>query len=212
MNRKKVIAPLILSMLLLTLTYVTFVRAIPQKKRILEYAGLTVDIEAPDQVYPGGNITVTLSAEAPRGEIYVEYICVEIYGLKNETEEILLKNIPHLENSPLTDPYQNDYLVIIPNYTSPGLIYGILKCKWELMDTTLKIPPTGFVLTHVKSLELEELQAAYDELLANYTKLENYKSELGSTRNLMYIFVATTVVSAITAFVLLLRRPKRLWA
>jgi len=214
MRRKIVIVPLILSMLLLTLTYVAFVRAIPQEKRTyrLEYAGLTVNIEAPYQVYPGENITVTVRAEAPRGEIYVEYIHVEICGLKNETDEISLRNIIHLEKSPLIDPHQDDYVVIIPNYTSPGLTYGILSCKWEFMGAPEKIPPTGFILTYVKSLELEELQAAYDSLLANYTKLKNYKSELGSTRNLMYIFVATTVVSAATAFILLIRRPKRLWA
>jgi len=202
MSRKRVIASSILSMLLLTLTYVAFVRAMPQEKRTyhLEYAGLIVNIEAPNQVYPGKNITVTVRAEAPRGEIYVEYVYIEIYGLKNETEEISLKNITHLEESPLIDPHQDDYSVIIPNYTSPGLTYGILSCKWEFMGAPVKIPPTGFALTYVKSLEL-----------ADYTKLKNYESELGATRNLMYIFVATTIVSAATAFILLMRWPKRLW-
>ena len=219
MNCKKfVILSLGLSMLLLTLTYGAVVRAAPEGRRTvysMEYfLGLRVTVEAPYQADPGENITVTVRAEVS-GDTHVEFIHVSIYGLKNETEEISLAGISIYA----VPPHEYNCTVTIRNDTSPGLIYGIIEWRWTHEGVTITPPPAGFVVTYVNNLELEELQAAYDELnatynslLANYTKLKNYKSELGSTRNLMYIFVATTVVSAITALVLLLRRPKRLWA
>ncbi len=218
--KKLVVLSLGLSMLLLTLTYSTVVRATPEARRPvyeIDFFGLKVSIVAPYFAHPGENITVTFNITAePSGGIDVEYIHVNIHGLRNETEEI---------SPPLADiyidtvPYQDDHIITIPNDTYPGLLYGILEWgEWSVqffgggMKVTIENPPpAGFVVTYVKNVELEELQAAYDSLLTNYTKLENYKTELGSTRNLMYIFVATTVVSAATVFIILMRRPKRLW-
>jgi len=218
MNCKKVVVlSLSLSMLLLTLTYGATVRATPEERRTVyetDSLGLKVSIAAPYFADPGENITVAVNVTVEAsGSIDFGYIRIRICGLRNETEEI---------SPPLADiyintvPYQHDHIITIPNYTCPGLLYGTIEWeKWsaQLYGITLMItpPPAGFVVTYVKNVELEELQADYDSLLANYTKLENYKTELGSTRNLMYIFVATTVVSAATVFIILLRRPKRLW-
>jgi hypothetical protein len=87
------------------------------------------------------------------------------------------------------------------------------------MGSPQKIPPSGFALTYIQNMELEQLQTEYDELNAthqsivqNYTELESgLKEELDSTRNLLYIFVATTVVASITVVVLLMRSPKKIW-
>lgn len=200
-------------MLLLTLTTSAVVRATPEERRTvyeIDSLGLKVSVVAPDLAYPGENITVTVRAEASDGT-EVEYIHINIYGLKNETEKLSLEDI-YLN----TIPHQHDYVIAIPNDTSPGLLYGTIEWgEWSVQFHDIKLmitpPPAGFVVTYVKNLELEKLQAAYDSLLANYTKLEDYKGELGATRNVMYLFVATTVVSAATAFILLIRRPKRLW-
>ena len=219
MNNKKVVV-LGLLMLLLTLTYGAVVRATSEERRPvyeIDFLGLKVSIVAPYLADLGENITVTVNvtAEAPSG-IDVEYIHISIHGLRNETEEIA----PPLADIYInTVPYQYDHIIPIPNDTAPGLLYGVIEWgEWDMqfpgggMKVTIENPPpAGFVVTYVKNVELEELQAAYDELLANYTELQNYQSELGSTRNLMYIFVATTVVSAATAFILLVRRPKRPW-
>jgi len=213
MDCKKVVV-LSLLMLLFTLTYSAVVRATPEERRTvysMEYfLGLRVTVEAPYQVDPSENITITARAET-LGNVYVEYIYVDIYGLRNETEEIQLAEFTCVEKSDLTVPRNVDYVVTIPNNTSPGLTYGVIRWKWTYMGVTVTPPPVGFTATYVKNVELEGLQTAYESLLANYTKLENYKSDLGSTRNVMYILVATTVVSAATVFILLLRRPKRLW-
>jgi len=227
--KKVVVLSLGLSMLLLTLTYGAVVKATPEERQTvyeMDTLGFQLSIIAPDLADPGENITVTVTAGAS-GYIDIEYIHISIRGLRNETEEISppLKEI-HITTAMM--PYQANHTITIPNETAPGLLYGIIEWgKWnvrvQLLGGEVKMtidnpPPAGFVVTYVKNLELEELQAAYDilnatynSLLANYTKLENYKGELGTTRNLMYVFVATTVVSAATAFLLLIRRPKTRW-
>lgn len=185
----------------------------------LEYAGLRVRIEAPCQVDPGENITVNVRAEAPQ-RIYVEYIYIEIYGLRNETDKIALKNMTHLKNTFLTTPHEVDYIVTIHNDTSPGLTYGTIECEWEFMGAPEKIPSAGFVVTYVRSTQLEQLQAEYDELMANYTSLlanyteldSKYAGELGGARNLMYVFVVTTIIAVGTVLFLILRRPKTFWS
>jgi len=221
MDCKKVaVLSLILSMLLLTLTYGAVVRATSEDRRPVyevDSLGLKVSIVAPYVADPGENITVTINVTADAsGDVEVEYIHVNIHGLRNETEEIS----PPLAGIYInTVPYHVDHIITVPNDTCPGLLYGVIEWgEWSVqfpgggMKVTIENPPpSGFVVTYVKNVELEGLQAAYDSLLANYTKLENYKSDLGSTRNVMYILVATTVVSAATVLILLLRRPKRIW-
>jgi len=218
MNRKKVVVPWILAMLLLTLACINFVGAIAEERRTVYsmdkfFLGLKVNVAAPYQADPGENITVTVRVEVS-GDTLVEFIHINIYGLKNETTEISFADI-YIS----TAPHEEDYIVTIHNDTSPGLIYGKMEWRWTHEGATITPPPAGFVVTYVRNLEFEELKSAYDELnatynslLANHTKLKNYESELGSTRNLMYIFVATTIVSAATIFILLMRRPRRLWA
>jgi hypothetical protein len=218
--KKAAILGSILSMLLLTLTYDTVVGATSEERRPVyeaESLGLKVRIVAPYAANPGENITVSINVTADSsGGVEVEYIHVNIHGLRNETEEIStpLASI-YINNM----PYQVDQVIMIPNHTCPGLLYGIIEWgKWSVqfpgggMKVTIENPPpAGFVVTYVKNLELEELQAIYDSLLVNYTKLESNRSDLGSTRNVMYLLVATTVVSVATVLVLLIRRPKQLW-
>jgi len=190
----------------------------PQSVYCLEYGGLTVDIRAPDQAYPGENITVTVKTETAVPEIYVKSIKVELYGVIDATTRVSLENITHLRNSFLSSPHEVQYNVTIPDDISPGLTYGIINCEWDLWGSPQKIPSSGFVLTYIKDIKLEELQAEYDELNAShqsivedYAELKSGTKEVDSTRNLMYIFIATTVVSSITVVVLLMKKPKKVW-
>jgi hypothetical protein len=108
---------------------------------------------------------------------------------------------------------------MLPNDTSPGLTYGIVSCKWELDGGTENIPPSGFIVTYVKNKELERLQeqyaelnATYQSLLGNFTELDSeYAVELNGAKNLMYVFVVTTVVAGATVLVLIMRRPRTYW-
>ena len=199
----------------------------------LDYGGLRIDITAPVQAYPGENITVTVKTSASYvQQIYIKYITIDLYGVINATTKVYLDQITHLSNVSLSS-HEIQYNVTIPDNISPGLTYGEVSCEWEALGASFEILSSGFVLTYVKNVALEQLQAEYDELnathqsiLQNYTELnathqsilQNYtelKSDLNeeadSTQNLMYVFIATTVVASITVVVLLMRKPKKVW-
>ena len=205
---------------LLTLAFSGVGKSAPEETKNvyhIDYGGLTIDITAPIQAYPGENISITVTTEAVT-QIDIEYIYVRIYGLVNATTEVTLSNITHIEDSPLTF-HEAEYDIAIPDNLSPGLTYGLISCEWDFMGSQEKIPSSGFTLTYIKNMALEQLQAEYDELNATYqsvvqenTELKSgSKEEVDSTRNLMYIFIATTVVASITVVVLLLRKPKKVW-
>lgn len=184
----------------------------------LEYGGLKLGILAPTQAYPGENITIIVKAEAI-AEIFIKYVHITILGALNATSRITLEDINHLENSSFISSSEVEYNVAIPSEMASGLTYGLIGCEWELMGSPQKIPESGFALTFIRNLDLEQLQeeydvlnATYDSLLQNYTELElNIKEEVDSSRNLMYVFIVTTIVASITVFVLLIRKPKKIW-
>jgi hypothetical protein len=182
----------------------------------VDYGGLTIDITYPIQAYPGENISIYVTTEAIT-QIDIDYIYIWIYGLVNATTEVTLINITHIKGSSVSF-HEATYDIAIPDNLSPGLIYGLISCEWDFMGCPEKIPSSGFALTYIKNLALEHLQAEYDELNATYqsiaqenTELKSGSNDVDSTRNLMYIFIATTIVASITVFVLLLRKPKKVW-
>ena len=206
---------------LLTLTFSGVGNAAPEETPsvyYLEYGGLKIDIRAPDQAYPGENITVTVKTEAVVPQIYVKYINVDLYGVVNATTEVILDQISHLKNSSLSS-HEVQYNIKIPDNISPGLTYGIINCEWEALGASFEILSSGFVLTYIENVALKQLQAEYDELNATHQAVVQENTELksglnedtDSTRNLMYVFIATTVVASITVFVLLMRKPKKVW-
>jgi len=206
---------------LLTLAFSGVGKSAPEETQsvyYIEYGGLKIDIRAPDQAYPGENINVTVKTEAVVPQIYVKYINVDLYGVVNATTEVILDNITHLKNSSLSS-HEVQYNITIPDNICPGLTYGIITCEWELMGAPQKIPSSGFALTYIKNVALEQLQVEYDELNATHQSIvqeyNELKSDLNeesdSTRNLMYVFIATTVVASITVVVLLMRKPKKVW-
>jgi hypothetical protein len=206
----------------LTLAFSGVAKSAPEETQTvspLDYGGLRIDITAPVQACPGDNITVTVKTSASNvQQIYVRYITIDLYGVINATTKVYLDQIEHLSNVSLSSD-EIQYNVTIPNNISPGLTYGEVSCEWEALGASFEILSSGFVLTYIKNIALEQLQAEYDELnathqsiLQDYTELKSgIKEEVDSTRNLMYVFIATTVVASITVIVLLMRKPKKVW-
>jgi len=223
MDVKKIIM-LAVSMFTLSLVFVSTAIAETQSVWSFTWEGIDIEIYAPLQAYPGDNITLQVIVKS-KENLQDVYVTIAIHGSISEGYEKWTTYVEILKDVDFPIGKTNDlqnFTVSIPSNVSSGLIFGHIYCTWKVYRVPVwkdRSYEDSFRLTYLKSKEFEELQAAYDELnatynslLANYTKLKNYKSELGSTRNLMYIFVATTVVSAATAFILLIRRPKRLWA
>ena len=213
---------MVLSVFLLTLACSgTVLSQSEQTKNVysLPYGGLIINIVAPVQSSPGNNITLTITAEAASGvEVEIDYLDVLIYGIVNAKDEISLAEITYLEGTSVSF-HEANYQISIPNNISPGLIYGVISSEWDFMGSHQTVPPSGFALTYIQNIELEELRTQFNELnatyyasLANLTNIEsNLCTELDSTRNLMYIFVITTAVASITVIVLLMRKPKKVW-
>jgi len=185
----------------------------------LDYGGLRIDITAPVQARPGDTINITVRTSASDvQQIFINYITLELYGIVNITDCVPLAQIDHLSNVPLSI-HEIHYNITIPDNLSPGLIYGDVSCNWKALGVSFEILSSGFVLTYIEDVELEQLQTDYDELSATHESILQEYNELksqvpdnsDSTRNLMWVFIATTIVASITVFVLLLRRPKRVW-
>lgn len=226
MNLKKLFV-MTLCIFLLTLAFSGVAKAVSEETQNvyhIEYGGLIIDVTAPIQAYPGETINITVTTQAIT-QINVEYIYVTVYGYSNAITEITLRSITHVVDSSLTF-HEATYNITIPEDISPGLTYGSISCEWDFMGSNQEILPSGFALTYIQNIQLELLQAEYDELNAthqsviqNYTALEstyselesNFNDEVDSTRTLMYIFVATTVVASITVIVLLMRKPQKIW-
>ena len=221
MTLKKLCA-MALCAFLLTLAFSGVGNAAPEETQTvspLDYGGLRIDITAPIQACPGENITVTVKTSAVDvQQIHIKYITIDLYGVINATNKVYLDQIEHLNNVSLS-VHEIQYNVTIPNDLSPGLTYGEVSCEWEAVGASFEILSSGFVLTYVENVALEQLQIEYDELNATYQAVVQENTELksavngdaDSTRNLMYVFIATTVVASITVVVLLMRKPKKVW-
>jgi len=237
MNCKKVaISVLLFIMLSLVLTRSIIAEPTYETRTVYEleeYGGLTIEVEAPYQADPGDEINVTVRVGATE-EIDVISFSLSIYGLINETEEDLLGGVDITEfRGPYAPGATREYVynVTIPVGISPGLTYGSISCKWDSMKIisdvlsvklTLSIPSAGFELTYVRNKEFEQLKADYEELNATYWELNSTYTELEEkygkssgkltgTRNLVFGFVATTIISAATAVFLFIRRPTERW-
>ena len=186
----------------------------------LDYGGLRIDITAPVQARPGDNITVTVKTSASDvQQVFINYISLELYGAINATNRVPLAQIDHLHDVALSS-HQTNYTITIPDDLSPGLTYGEVSCDWKALGVSFEILSSGFVLTYIEDVALEQLQTDYNDLNATHqTILKEYnelKSQVtgetsDSTRNLMYVFILTTVVASITVVVLLMRKPKKVW-
>jgi hypothetical protein len=62
----------------------------------------------------------------------------------------------------------------------PGLTYGVLSCELELLGSPQKIPESGFVLTYIRNVNLEQLQADYESLNNTHQSLIQEYSDLES--------------------------------
>jgi len=223
--KKSISLFLLLSVFALTVTSGTAGQSTQEETRTVYYhgeeqGGLMVKVEAPYQAYPDEKINLTVEVRACTQRIYVLYMRLNISGLINERNETLLGSIAisDLEQFDLVfnKTYQYSYEILIPAEISPGPTYGSICYEWTCWDVPTEISPSGFPVTYVKNREYEELRndyqvlnSTYWSLQENYTKLEShYSGELGSTRNMMYVLIVTTVVSVVSIFILI-RSPRK---
>ena len=182
---------------------------------------ILVEVHAPTQAYPGDAVplSVRVNATADLRDVYV-ILWISGSRYENCTDwnatyfEVLYG--ARLDSG---EAVYNEYDLEIPSDADPGLVYGHVVCKWMTLDLQDHSKYDSFSVTYLRNKVFEELESehaefenTYEELNASYIELKTkHEGEIGGTRNLMYLFVATTAFSAATAFVLLFRRPKRPW-
>ena len=210
--------------LLCSLTFFSICQSTPEEIPSVyhaDYGVLKIDIMSPVQSSPGETITVIIKVEGVSG-IHMDYLNVSVYGAFNATNKVTLREVSPLKNysfNSSSEIQEIQYEISLPNNLSSGLTYGTLSCGWEYASLQETIPVTGFPMTYIENTDLEQLQTRYEELNATYqTLLKDYKElesgfneEVDSTRNLLYIFVITTIVASITVIILLMRKPKKIW-
>lgn len=220
MTLKKLVV-MTLCTFLLTLAFCGVGSAAPDDTQTVydnTYGGLRIVVVAPVEAYPGENITITVETSAVDvQQVYVDYLNLKFCGVVNGTSTVTFEQISHLNNDFITSD-ETEYTITVPEDISPGLTFGEISGEWKALGALFEIPSAGFALTYIQNTELEQLQADYDALNATYQSVlkENGELKAGggeveSTRNMMYIFIATTVIASITVFILLLRKPKRVW-
>lgn len=198
-----------------------------------ERSGLKVEIRATSLAWPGENITITVKALATEANIHVRFITVNVSSLNEDLQESLLNSTTFLVDEPLGIGKSKEisYEVFVPNDTSPGSLYGQVEYSWFIKNDPGVTDLSAFRATYIQSKAYEELKEEYgalqdlfDDLKANKTSLElNYTalqekyqqllagdiSEHDSATGLMYLFLITTGIFAVTTILLLVRRPKR---
>lgn len=197
-------------------------------------SGLSIQVNATEEVEPGSNITVLLSLKGS-ADTYVDKFNMSLCGFVHGTLKSVMTSMAYddldLNNS------QRDW-----NHTFnvPEDVWGTtsgeitLTCTTKIggVELTLRDLTLGFTMTNVKNVYLEsvetqlqdlngtylqlnstywQLNQTYKELEENYTALQGSRSELESTRQVMAILVIATVFFVATTVYMVIRKPKDYW-
>lgn len=210
---------------------------------IYEYTlhDLTVRVENPLEAYPNQTMNINITAEAS-AKLTINYTAIELYTFSNLTmTDEKFDCIIHVEEENpvllLGGELLNEtcYNVTIPEYAS-NIVYGKLILLWTEKgteeSTSYRREPT-FIVTYLRSPELEnlrskvsELEEENNELKGNITDLNStlaelldelsdienrFEGELSGTRNVVTILAISTVFFVATTAYLSIRKPKQQW-
>lgn len=227
---KKLIIPILLSTFLLSLAFIFVAKAENQLAWSFDREGISVKVYTPPQAYPNDTITITVLVEATK-DLKNVYVAALIFGSKSKgygNWSTFATFVNYTDLSPGNSTAES-YSLKIPSEVNPGLIYSYIHCRWTVYQQLFPEDHTkdgSFSVTYLKNKPFEELEVAYRELNASYNLLNasynslnnsymnlesKYLGELGSTKNMMYVFIVTTVVSAASAVFFVIRRPKKWW-
>lgn len=221
--RKRVVALLTLAIATLaSSSIVEFAVSEPQARLIWTYEteDILIEVYAPSQAYPGDVVPISVEVDATADLLDV-YVILEVFGSKHENcshWNTTSFDVLWSEDLGLGEEITEKRDLEVPSDADPGLVYGSIVCKWMTLDLQGHLEYDSFSVTYLKNKTFEELQNEHAELQdtytglnASYTELNSkHRSEIGDARNLLYLFVATTVISSATVFILLTRKP-RLW-
>ena len=174
------------------------------------------DVEIPEDSDPGlvyGHITAEWTTFADdEDHTYAESFTITY--IMNKDYEDLQEDYEDLSSE--YDKLKTDYKDLSSTYSGLLATYDSLKSDYDSLKATydsLKSSYDSLQTDYSKlSSNYDALQEDYNSLLADYDALESeYETsvgELGTSRNLMYVFVVTTIVFIATSIILFMRKPK----
>jgi len=213
---------------LLPLAFAPLTKAETHAVWSFDWEGIDVRVYAPYQAYAGETITIKVRVEA-KEDIRDVYVKVWLYGSKLDGYDRWTRYVGVLSDVDLSGGVvrEQEFNVTIPSDVSLGLIYGHAYCDWKVWKLIVwsdRSYDDSFTVTYLKSKAYEYLQSDYNDLLADFDDLQsdyntleerynNLKLEydestanLGSTRNLNYALITTTIVFIVTTVYLAIRR------
>jgi hypothetical protein len=196
---------------------------------------LTVEIKNPSEAYPNQTVNVNITIKA-LVNLTINHVAIEMYTFNDSK----FADVTYVDRESKVALFYGMLLNKTCNFTIHGqasnVVYGKLILEWTKKGTegweTIGKEPT-FIMTYLRSSELEKLRDRVPELeeenvelkenvtdlnntltdlLNNLTDLKNrYEGELTGTRSVIIILAVITVFFVATTAYLFIRKPKQQW-
>ena len=147
------------------------------------WEGIDVQVYAPHEAYPNATVTIRIRVEA-REQLRNVTIHFRVYGTKSKGYILWYNSLYALRNVDLPFGVVEDqyFDVDIPEDVDPGLIYSETSCSWMVqreLSWQDQYREGAFRVTYLRNKPYEDLQVAYNQLLADYNSLlSNYNQLL----------------------------------
>jgi hypothetical protein len=151
------------------------------------WEGMDAQVYAPHQAYPNDTVTIRIRVEA-REQLRNVTIQFKVYGTKSKGYILWYNSFYALLNVDLPFGVVEDqyFDVNIPEDVDPGLIYSETSCSWMVqreLSWQDQSREGAFRVTYLRNKPYEDLQVAYNQLLADYNSLLNSYNTLQTNYN-----------------------------
>lgn len=236
MRNPETLNVIFLSILILTLTFIHSAEAQEQAENMQtffsrECPGISIKVNATRETIPGENITINLWINCTADGVSVDYLYLSVYGFVTGQEKILLNVTYTMKGISLVFNHviEYNYTVHIPNDVW-GATHAELRFKYAIKDLSFPEYNTGFSMTHMRNVYLEELEnqlknlnesyqqlndtywqlnSSYEQLNETYWDLKGTIGGPDTTRNAAIVLAITTTCLTATTTYLMIRKPKQ---
>ena len=176
--------------LMLVFSFIVFSTSAAESRLIWTFywEGLDVQIYTPYQAYSNDTVTIRIRVEA-RQELQDVTVRFRMYGSKSQGYLAWFHSFYALQNVDLSNGVVEDqyFDVGIPEEVDPGLVYSQTTCSWKAWNGSSWQDQSREsdmrACTYLKNKPYEDLQVAYDQLLADYNSLVSSHNTLQTNYN-----------------------------
>lgn len=179
--------------LMFVLSFIVFPTNATEPRLIwnLDWEGLDVKIYAPWQAYPNDTMTIRIIVEA-REDLQKVTVWFNIYGSKSEGNLTWYRPLDALNTIDLSSGAVEDqnFDVDVPDDVDPGQLHAHASCSWEVWrESSWQKQSFDDIcihrVTYLRNKPYEDLQVAYNQLLADYDSLQTSYSNLQANYSIL---------------------------